>query len=261
MIGKDNPDCLGTITGDDRYVADYLYRECLTRLPEEVQWFLCSTAVLGRLCGPLCDAVLGSSGGVEELRRLEASSLSVIPLDRRREWYRYHVLFREFLSGELRRRVSDAAIEKLHLTAADWYESNGSPKLAVEHLLETTERDRSLQLRWSAFVDSASFDLVPTDGTACFASARAMLRTAMCAHGPEAMRSDAAFAVAQEPVWGAYRDTAPIWLLAEAHLLLRASPGGRRSFCKGVGRGGQVASPRFDRCQPVGNGPVGHGSG
>ena len=69
----------------------------------------------------------------------------LIPLDRRREWYRYHALFREFLLGELR-RVEPEVIMKLHLRAADWYESNGSPAMAVEHLLNTTERDRCVQL-------------------------------------------------------------------------------------------------------------------
>ena len=81
----------------------------------------------------------------EQLRGLEASNLFLVPLDRRREWYRYHALFREFLLGELR-RVEPDVIEKLHLRAADWYESNGSPAMALEHLLNTTERDRCVQL-------------------------------------------------------------------------------------------------------------------
>jgi len=71
--------------------------------------------------------------------------LFLIPLDRRREWYRYHALFREFLLGELR-RVEPDVIPKLHLRAADWYESNGSPAMALEHLLNTTEQDRCVQL-------------------------------------------------------------------------------------------------------------------
>ena len=76
---------------------------------------------------------------------LEATSLFLVPLDRRRGWYRYHALFREFLLGELR-RVEPDVIAKLQLRAADWYESNGSPALALEHLLSTTERDRCVQL-------------------------------------------------------------------------------------------------------------------
>ena len=134
-----------TISGADRYVADYLYSESLMQLPEEDQRFLRRTAVLDQLCAPLCDALLGEAGAEERLRNLEASSLFLVPLDRRREWYRYHSLFREFLLGELR-RVDPDVITKLHLRAADWYESNGSPAMAVEHLLQTSERERCVRL-------------------------------------------------------------------------------------------------------------------
>jgi LuxR family maltose regulon positive regulatory protein len=144
IASASNGDVL-TISGDDRYVADYLYRESLMQLPERVQRFLRCTAVLDQLCAPLCDAILERSSSYARLRGLEATSLFLVPLDRRREWYRYHALFREFLLGELR-RVEPDLIAKLHLRAADWYESNGSPALALEHLLNTTERDRCVQL-------------------------------------------------------------------------------------------------------------------
>jgi LuxR family maltose regulon positive regulatory protein len=72
--------------------------------------------------------------------------------------------------------------------------------------------------RWAAFVDAASFDGLPVDGSASFESARAMLRAGMCPAGPEAMMADAAFAVAQEPAWSPYRGDA-LWALGEAHLL------------------------------------------
>ena len=69
----------------------------------------------------------------------------MVPLHRQREWYRYHALFQEFLLAELRRREPDM-VDGLHLRAADWYESNGSPAMAVEHLLRTAERHRAAQL-------------------------------------------------------------------------------------------------------------------
>ncbi len=134
-----------SISGDDRYVSDYLYRESLMHLPADVQRFLRRTAVLDQLSAPVCDAVLEDSGSDAQLRGLEATSLFLIPLDRRRGWYRYHALFREFLLGELR-RVEPDDIEKLELRAADWYEANGSPALALEHLLNTTARERCVQL-------------------------------------------------------------------------------------------------------------------
>ena len=134
-----------SVAGDDRYVADYLYRESLTQLPERTQQFLRRSAVPDQLCAPLCDALLGDTGAHDELHKLAASNMFLVPLDRRRGWYRYHALFREFLLTELR-RVEPDLVEKLNLRAADWYEANGSPGMAVEHLLDTSERDRCIQL-------------------------------------------------------------------------------------------------------------------
>jgi LuxR family maltose regulon positive regulatory protein len=145
LIARHNDGAMSTVAGDDRYLADYLYRESLMHLSEDTQRFLRRTAVLDQLCGPLCDALIGGAGAREQLRDLEAANMFLIPLDRRREWYRYHALFREFLLAELD-RVEPDVVMKLHLRAADWYESNGSPVTALEHLLHTTERDRSVRL-------------------------------------------------------------------------------------------------------------------
>ncbi len=60
------------------------------------------------------------------------------------EWYRYHALYREFLLGNF--ADEGRVVEKLHLRAADWYESNGSPELAVEQLLHTSDRARAVDL-------------------------------------------------------------------------------------------------------------------
>jgi LuxR family transcriptional regulator, maltose regulon positive regulatory protein len=145
LIARGNHGQAPAVTGEDRYVADYLYREVLTQQPEDMQRFLRRTCVLDQLSARLCDAVVGSSGAAGQLRRLEAASLFVIPLDRQREWYRYHALFGEFLRGELD-RTEPGIIMTLHQRAASWYEANGSPSLALEHLLHTTDWDRSVRL-------------------------------------------------------------------------------------------------------------------
>lgn len=145
MIARDARQEDWSVSGDDRFVADYLYQEALSHLDPGIQRFLRRTSVLHQLHGPLCDTLLGESDGQDRLRALEASNSFLIPLDRRREWYRYHPLFREFLLGELR-RFEPELVEKLHLRAADWYQANGSPAMALEYLLDTSVRDRSVQL-------------------------------------------------------------------------------------------------------------------
>jgi LuxR family transcriptional regulator, maltose regulon positive regulatory protein len=145
VIAREGIGSTAIVSGNDPYVADYLYRESLSRQPDDTQRFLRRTAVLDQVCGPLCDAILCSSGSARQLRQLEASSLFLVALDRQREWYRYHALFREFLLGELHRSEADV-IETLHVRAADWFEAKGSLSLAAEHLLQTSERGRTAKL-------------------------------------------------------------------------------------------------------------------
>jgi LuxR family maltose regulon positive regulatory protein len=270
LIARDASHEHWRVSGDDRYVADYLHQEAMAKLDPTMQRFLRRNAVLDRLYGPLCDAITEEPGSYERLRALEESHAFLTPLDRRREWYRYHPLFREFLLGELRRSEPDL-IEKLHLRAADWFEAHGSLSMAVDHLLMTPEKDRCAQLvaslvpatysageittvqrwlsalgesaiaaypplavlagwisaltgetaegqRWVAIMDEATFDAVPTDGAASFESSRAMLRTMMCAAGPEQMVADAEFALSQETPSSTWRDTA-LCLLGQAYLV------------------------------------------
>jgi LuxR family maltose regulon positive regulatory protein len=127
-------------TGDDRLMADYLRSELLSRLSEDDLSFLTRTSVLERMCGPLCDAVLGIQGSAATLEALERSNLLLVPLDRRAEWYRYHHLLRDLLRTELRRR-EPALAPQLHLRAAAWYETNGLPEMAIDHAQQGGDAD------------------------------------------------------------------------------------------------------------------------
>lgn len=128
-----------SVTGDDRFVADYLYRECVARLPEDTQRFLRRTSVLDQLSAASCNAVLGIEDSRARLHDLETANLFLVAMDRRRGWFRYHPLFREFLQTELERAEGAAAVTALHRRAAAWHEENGAPAQAVEHLLRADE--------------------------------------------------------------------------------------------------------------------------
>jgi LuxR family transcriptional regulator, maltose regulon positive regulatory protein len=130
-----------TFRGDDRFVADYLRSELLTNLPADELRFLTQTAVLDRMCGPLCDAVLESSGSAEILDSLERSNLFVIALDRNREWYRYHHLFRELLRAELERAEPGLA-PKLLTRAAGWCEDHREHAEAIGYAQAAADVER-----------------------------------------------------------------------------------------------------------------------
>jgi LuxR family maltose regulon positive regulatory protein len=134
-----------TLAGDDRFVADYLRSEFLGRVSRADVSFLTRTSILDRVNGPLGDATVGRSGSAAVLDRLERRNLLVVPLDRRREWYRYHHLFRELLYAELVRREPDT-LSELHRRAAEWYEANGLPEQAIEHAQAAGDGDRAARL-------------------------------------------------------------------------------------------------------------------
>jgi LuxR family maltose regulon positive regulatory protein len=134
-----------TVGGDERFVAEYLYHECLAGLPPELQDFLRRTAVLDELSAELCDAMLDRDDSGELLRRIEALNLFLIPLDRRELWFRYHALFREFLLADLRLR-EHGIVSGLHVRAAEWLEGERMLDPAVEHLLAAGEVERAGEL-------------------------------------------------------------------------------------------------------------------
>jgi LuxR family maltose regulon positive regulatory protein len=92
----------GELSGDDRPLAGYLWAEVLSHQPQPTMWFLTRTVVLDRTCGPLCDAVLDTTGSAEVLASLAGSNLLVIPMDQQQQWYRYHHLLRGLLQPEFR---------------------------------------------------------------------------------------------------------------------------------------------------------------
>ena len=131
--------------GDDRLVSEYLESEFLARISRRHRTFLTRTAVLERMCGPLCDVVLDVSGSTAVLADLERSNLLLVPLDWRGDWYRYHHLFRDMLLAELGRQEPDL-MPVLQRRAAQWYERNREPEEALEYWMKAGEVDSAARL-------------------------------------------------------------------------------------------------------------------
>ncbi|MCB0166596.1 MAG: tetratricopeptide repeat protein, partial [Anaerolineae bacterium] len=188
---QDAADFIKSFTGSHRFVMDYLIEEVLYRQPESVQTFLLCTSILDRLCGPLCEAVVGRLEirdwrlerddqaaeylqGQDILNYLEQANLFVIPLDNERRWYRYHHLFADLLRQRLRQNPpalssrplagteegqspDGSILAKLHLRASQWYEQHGLLPEAIHHALAAKDFARTatlLELIWPAISGS-----------------------------------------------------------------------------------------------------------
>ena len=154
---RHQPDAAGFIdafAGNDRHVVDYLGGEVLAGLADDVREFLLRTSVIDRLSAPLCNALTGTQAAARLLPEIERSNLFLVPLDDRREWYRYHQLFAELLRLELARVHPELAPE-LHRRAAAWHLAAGDLDRAVRHTVAAGDHDAATELiaeHWTAWI-------------------------------------------------------------------------------------------------------------
>ena len=146
-----------SFTGSHRFVLDYLVEEVLQHQSEHIRSFLLQTAILDRLCAPLCNAVTEREDGKEMLDILERNNLFLIPLDDKRQWYRYHHLFADVLQAHLTEAQPDQ-VSTLHQRASAWYERNGLRPDAIRHALAAKDFERAaglIELAWPATEDGS----------------------------------------------------------------------------------------------------------
>jgi len=143
-----------SFAGDDRLVSQYMEAEFLARISRPHRVFLTRTAVLERMCGPLCEAVLQEPGSGAILADLAGSNLLLVPLDRRGYWYRCHHLFRDMLLADLE-RAEPGLLPVLRRRAAAWCLDNDRPEESLEYSMAAGDVDAVARLvgklAWPAF--------------------------------------------------------------------------------------------------------------
>jgi LuxR family maltose regulon positive regulatory protein len=128
--------------GSHRFVFDYLLSDVLRRYPAEIRDFLRQTSILDRFSIALCTAVTGHRDSGRLLAAIEGANLFLIPLDDRREWFRYHHLFADFLRAELSKEEETA----LYQSAAHWCEAEGLFSEAIQYYLSAADYEGAARL-------------------------------------------------------------------------------------------------------------------
>jgi LuxR family maltose regulon positive regulatory protein len=174
---RDVANFVRSFSGSHRFVLDYLVEEVLERQPPEIQEFLLRTSVLELVSGSLCDAVLSEREGArgrggegvnrqesgdespsEEgspprhlatsqsiLESLERANLFIVPIDDRREWYRYHHLFADLLRSRLQALLPNE-VPRLYRRASAWYAEHGQVPEAVSYALMADDVEGAARL-------------------------------------------------------------------------------------------------------------------
>jgi LuxR family maltose regulon positive regulatory protein len=136
---------LSAISSENADITRYLVDEMLTRQFPAIHEFLLKTAHLDRFCASLCEAAIGQIDAAWTARAcldwIERSGLFIIPLDNRREWYRYHHLFQELLQRRASVEMGADQVAHLHRLASAWFEEHGLIDEALQHALAAGDLD------------------------------------------------------------------------------------------------------------------------
>jgi DNA-binding SARP family transcriptional activator len=127
-----------------KLVGEYLARNVLDHLPQELRDFLLATMVLGRLSGPLCDALLGRTGSEAVLEELATQQIFTNEVDEGS--YRYHEVLRSHLEAALVEREGEEAVRARHRAAGRLLEDAGSLPEALRAYCRGEDRAAAAQL-------------------------------------------------------------------------------------------------------------------
>ena len=145
-----------------RHVIDFLETEVLQAHDPPMQALMLRSSILGRLSGPLCDAVLEQQHSAPMLDALSHSNLFLISLDDEGGWYRFHPLFAQLLRVELERREPGTA-PALHRRAYAWHRDHGTTGEAISHAIEAgahAEAAELIEASWVSYASSCRYDTV-----------------------------------------------------------------------------------------------------
>lgn len=149
LLSAANPqngrESLKQFAGSHSEVVRYLANTVLHDQPPLVRDFLVTSAVVDKMNADLCNALLGISNSQALLEGLERAQLFVHPLDSHRQWYRYHVLFLDFLRSCLRRDLADR-VPGLHKTASQWFAEHQMYEEALAHAFAASDRAWALEM-------------------------------------------------------------------------------------------------------------------
>jgi LuxR family maltose regulon positive regulatory protein len=215
QLRQDFAQYVRNLSGAQRPIGAYL-DELLDGLPRDMVQFMLRTAILDRLCAPLCEAVTRASSGPELLGSIEQRQLLLVPLDQEGQWYRYHPLLAEYLTQRLQSEL-DNEIPGLHQRASLWYASQELWTDAVQHAIAGGDAVRALE-----WIKNCAMPLVKRGDLFTLLGWQRLFPTALMRSQPE---------VALAIAWGmalAVRYDEALELLGEIERDIEASPGSDR---------------------------------
>ncbi|MGE5371392.1 MAG: LuxR C-terminal-related transcriptional regulator [Solirubrobacterales bacterium] len=127
-----------TSSGGTFEIFEFLAEEVFEELDPRVQRFLLRTSVADRFCVSLCEALTEDEDPHAILEQLIQASMFIHPLNEEKTWFRYHNLFRQFLTDRLNAE-SRELVRDLHLKACQWFAVNRFTTESLDHAMKVPD--------------------------------------------------------------------------------------------------------------------------
>ena len=154
--GTSNAELIAALASSDVDVTEYLADEVFSHQPPAIQAFLLQTSILDHFCAALCDAVIqeganddwegGDWSAATCIEWLVRANLFMVALDGKREWYRYHHLFRDMLRRRAGAELAEEQQRRLQQRAARWFAQRSLFDEALRHALAAGDVDLAVQV-------------------------------------------------------------------------------------------------------------------
>lgn len=127
---------LDEFSGADADLASMLNDRLISSFDNQFSEFLFTISLVKSFTGPLCQVLCQGQQVDDFLQQLINNNLFIIPLNRRRDEYRLHSLFRGYLTDQAQQCLGEERCREILLVASSWYEERGRWSEAIDYALE-----------------------------------------------------------------------------------------------------------------------------
>ncbi|MBT2301903.1 hypothetical protein J7E70_15685 [Variovorax paradoxus] len=147
LVASEHPETsLHAFSGSDEDLAAMLNKALLKGFSPGLHDFLLCLSLLRTFGLALCRHAIDAADAQEHLEFLQQRNVFIVPLDRNRQRYRLHGLFREYLSGQAALHVSPLRREEVWRRASEWCERAGDWHDAIEYAMAAGDLQRASRL-------------------------------------------------------------------------------------------------------------------
>ena len=139
--------------GEERHLTEFVRSEILPNLSGPRRRFLTLVSPLERMNSPLCNAISGSEDSQRLLQSIRTDTHLIHRIDHNDTWFEMNRVLRTTLHAELERN-DPGTLNEVHLRAAEWFEANDMPEIAIGHARRAGDVDSFARLLLRLVKDS-----------------------------------------------------------------------------------------------------------